>query len=325
VTESQRGPRKVVVGTSMFNMWHGYPGLEKRLAELGGLVDAMAGQAARAYPDSGLDIAALPEVAVSGEAHGAVAEVAHPLEGPVLDVMGAKAREHNCYVVVPLYLAEKDGGYSNAAALLDRKGEPVGIYRKVFPVIGESGLAEGGVSPGREFPVFDCDFGRIGIQICYDMDFDEGWEALGRKGAELIIWTTQSPGQLRPGCRAMRHGYYILTSTWRNNASLIDPTGHVIRQIRGGDGVFVERIDLEYVILGWQPKLREGRAFDEAYGERAGYRYSEAEDGGIFWSNDPDKPVTEMVRELGLKLRANVRARARAEQDRLRGGPPRLD
>ena len=56
-----------------------------------------------------------------------------------------------------------------------------------------------------------------------------------------------------------------------------------------------------------------------------GYRYSEAEDGGIFWSNDPAKPVMEMVRELKLELPADNIERNRELQEKLRGGPPSLD
>jgi hypothetical protein len=47
-----------------------------------------------------------------------------------------------------------------------------------------------------------------------------------------------------------------------------------------------------------------------------------AEDGGIFWSNDPQIPVMEMIRGLGLELPADSLDRNRRLQDRLRGGPP---
>ena len=69
-----------------------------------------------------------------------------------------------------------------------------GIYRKVHPVASQqTDRLEGGVLPGKDFPVFTCDFGKVGVQICYDMFFDDGWAALARKGAELVIWPTQSP------------------------------------------------------------------------------------------------------------------------------------
>jgi len=320
-------PRKVIVGTAMLNMFHEYPGLEVRLGDLGGLIGRMAAQAAKQHNGAGLDLAALPEYAVGGGLKGPAAEVSFPLEGPVAGIIGGKAREHSCYVVLPLMLTEdRDAGvYSNAAVLFDRGGRVAGIYRKVHAVPErESGVLEGGVMAGKGFPVFDCDFGRIGVQICYDMAFDEGWEVLGRKGAELIVWPSQWPGQISPAARALRHGYFVLTSTWRNNACLVDPTGHVVREIRE-DGVLVEQIDLEYVLLHWQSALKEGKAFDERYGARAGYRYDPAEDSGMFWSNDPQTPVMEMVRALGLEPKPDQLARSRKQLDKVRGGPPQMD
>ncbi|MCC6393036.1 MAG: hypothetical protein IT167_20725, partial [Bryobacterales bacterium] len=50
----------------------------------------------------------------------------------------------------------------------------------------------------------------------------------------------------------------------------------------------------------WSSKLKNGRAMWEAFGDRAGFRYYEDEDCGIFWSNDPRTPVRQMVRSLGL-------------------------
>src|SRR6476659_75359 len=95
------GPRKAIVGTAMHNMFRPYPGLHERLVELAGLVDRMAAETATRYPGARLDIAALPEMAVNGGREGSAAQVAYPLEGPVLDVLGGKARQHRCYLVVP--------------------------------------------------------------------------------------------------------------------------------------------------------------------------------------------------------------------------------
>lgn len=334
-TQSTDPPGKIIVGTVMEAYYGTFDGLDDRLARLGELIDLMAARAAERYDGAGLDLAALQEIAVNGGRKGTAAEVSFPLEGAVLDAMGAKARQHRCYIVVPMYLAESEltgrpeGTYANAAVLLDRDGEIAGIYRKVYPVaVGPDNVLEGGVLPGRTFPVFECDWGRLGIQICFDMAYDAGWDALDRGGAELVVWSTQSPGQIKAAARALRHRYYVLTSTWRNNASLFDPTGAMIREIRQDrdEGpVFVERIDLSYVLLGWQPALRNGAAFDDAFGPRAGYRYSEAEDGGIFWSNDPDLPVMEMVEQLELDLPAGEIALNRRLQDAARGGPPEAE
>lgn len=317
----QQGGRKVVVGTLMYNMFHQYPGLDQRLEELCKFIDTMAQRADTQYPGSGLDIVALPEMAINGNAKGTAAEISVPIRGRVLDVLGAKAREHSCYIAVPLYLVDDRAKnlYSNAVVLLDRKGGIAGTYRKYFPVAAhEQDVLEGGVTPGSEFPVFQCDFGRVGIQICFDISFDAGWEALGKQGAELVIWPTQSPGQIKPAFRAMQNDYFVLSSTWRNNASLLDPTGHNIRQITGGDDVFVHQIDLDYVQLMWQPKLQDGKIFTDRYGDRVGFRYSRAEDSGIFWSNDPQHSISQMVKELDLELPQDLLKRNRTLHEKLR-------
>ena len=127
-----------------------------------------------------------------------------------------------------------------------------------------------------------------------------------RKGAEIVVWSTQSPQILGAQCRSHEHHYYLLTSTWRNNATLVDPTGAVIAQTTTPSSVLVEQIDLSYVLLDWQAKLENGKALADKYGKAVGFRYSEAEDGGIFWSNDPKIPVMRMVREWAWSCQPTV-------------------
>lgn len=148
---------------------------------------------------------------------GTAAEVSFPLKGLVLEEMGEVARRNDTYVVVPMFLAEEAGeeAYSNAAVLLDRGGEVAGIYRKVHPVVARgSSDMEGGVAPGEDFPVFECDFGVLGMQICFDVCFPKGWQVLGRKGVDIVAWPTQSPQTVLPSQYAFKHGYYVVSSTW---------------------------------------------------------------------------------------------------------------
>src|SRR5207237_6808660 len=63
---SNRPPRKVIIGTAMQSLWGEYPGLRSRLDELAGMVDEMTEQARSKY-GRGLDLAVLPEAAVTGE------------------------------------------------------------------------------------------------------------------------------------------------------------------------------------------------------------------------------------------------------------------
>ncbi len=312
-SSSGRPPRKVIVGTAMQSFWGPYPSLEKRLEQLAGMVDRMVQESKSRY-GRGLDLAILPEAAITGEVGGEALSRSVAFPGPVGDTFARTARKHRCYVIVPTYLRESHDAQrcSNAAVLVDRTGAVAGTYRKVHLVVSSDGKTmEGGSTPGQELPVFDCDFGKLAIQICYDMEFDRGWQELARLGAELIAWPTQSPQTAQPAARAMQQRCYIVSSTWRHNASVFEPTGKIAAQVRPPEQVLVQELDLSYAILPWSSKLRNGKALQETYGEKVGFRYYEDEDCGIFWSNDPRTPVRQMVQSLGLLEAEEQLARVR--------------
>jgi len=311
-------PRKVIVGTAMQAFWVPYPGLEKRLEELALIVDRMRAESEKKYGRS-LDLAILPEVAITGETGNDSLSRSVPFAGPVGDTFSRKAREHGCYIVVPTYLRDSPASCSNAAVLVGRKGEVAGTYRKVHLVVSDDGKTmEGGSTPGKELPVFDCDFGKLAIQICYDMEFDRGWQELARKGAELVAWPTQSPQTAHPASRAIQQRCYIVSSTWRDNATVFEPTGKIAAQLRPPGQVLVQEIDLSYAILPWSSRLRKGKLLEERYGDKVGFRYYEDEDCGLFWSNDPATPVRQMVQALGLQEAEEQLARVRGHYSRAR-------
>jgi predicted amidohydrolase len=316
-------PRKVVMGTVIFGPYGKYTGLHERMKELSDFVDAMAAEAMSKYPGRGLDLAILPETTVT-TLEGPASQRALPWEGPVKETFSALARRHKTYLVVPLDLAEKHASgvvYSNAAVLVDRQGAIAGIYRKAHPVagLGRDDL-ENGITPGRELPVFDCDFGKLGIQICWDIVFDDGWQALADKGAEIVVWPSQSPATALPAARAGRHRYFIVSSCWRNNATFYEPSGMVAAQVESHGKVLVHELDLSYALLGWSQRLRDGKGLSDKYGERVGYHYERREDLGMFWSNDPQTPIGAMIESLGLEEIDLQIVRNRRLQDAARGG-----
>src|SRR6185295_17716888 len=166
-------PRKVIVGTLVQSFFVPYPGTQKRLEELEAFIDRMADQSKKTYA-RGLDLVVLPEVAVTGD-RGSSKTAALPFEGMVKDRFVRKAREHHCYIVVPMFLVEDEGTkrYFNVSILIGRNGEVMGTYRKLHLAVPTgSDSMEGGVTPGKDVPVFQTDFGKLGMQICFDMNFD---------------------------------------------------------------------------------------------------------------------------------------------------------
>ena len=252
-TKADRPPRKAIVGTIIFGPYGAYSGLDDRMKVLSGFVDAMSEEAARKYPGRGLDLATLPETTVTAH-DGPASARAISLQGPVLETFGALARKHKTYLVVPLHLSEESSSgpvYSNSAVLFDRQGAVAGVYRKVHPVanLGRDDL-ENGITPGSEFPVFECDFGKIGIQICWDQVFDDGWQALADKGAEIVVLPTASPATARPAALAARHRYFIVSSCWRDNSTVYEPTGMVAARVETPVKPLVHELDLSYAFIG---------------------------------------------------------------------------
>jgi predicted amidohydrolase len=317
-------PRKVLIGTvisgnEIFNL-----PLDKRLDRMDALVSEMADVAKRDYPAKRLDLAVLPEVFLARPGESVAAQSVRLEE--VQPRIAACARQHGCYLIAPVLMREGNapGRLSNAAVLVDRAGNLVGIYRKVHPVAptGSDSLEEG-TTPGSVFPVFDCDFGRLGIQICFDMLYADGWKALARQGAEIVALPSASAETVRPASYAREEGYYVVNATPKSHAAFINPLGVIEAEIFR-ESVLVHEIDLSYALIHWEAVLENGEALRRRYGDRVGFNYYDSEDMGIFWSNDPKTPIGQMIASLGLIEIGDSLERIRILQDKARGGPPQM-
>jgi predicted amidohydrolase len=315
-------PRKVLLGSVISGYEVFSLPLEKRLDRMDELVKAMSAQARASYPGKPLDLAVLPETFLARPG-GSLAQQAVQLD-EVLPRIAACARRHKCYLVVPLLLRERDlpSHISNAALLVDRGGGVAGIYRKVHLVAPQgSDVLENGTTPGRAFPVFECDFGRVGIQICFDLLYPDGWQALARQGAEIVALPSASPETVHPCLYALRHRYYIVSAAPRDHAAVFSPLGLIEAQVTR-EAVLVHQIDLSYAILHWEAVLEEGKGLRRRFGDKVGFHYYRPEDAGIFWSNDPETPIARMIASLGLSESDANTERVRRLQEKARGGPP---
>lgn len=95
------------------------------------------------------------------------------------------ARQYRAYVAPWDYELDAAGKKYNSSYILDREGREVGRYRKVHLTYGEQAW---GLTPGDGFPVFDLDFGRVGIMICFDNYWPESARSLALNGAQLILY-----------------------------------------------------------------------------------------------------------------------------------------
>jgi len=138
-------------------------------------------------------------------------------DGPTIVRMQALAKELNMVIVVPVYEVEQAGFYYNTAAVIDADGSYLGKYRKHHIPQVKGFWEKYYFKPGNlGWPVFDTAVGKVGVYICYDRHFPEGWRALGLAGAEIVYNpSATSRGlsaylwQLEQPAAAVANEYYV--------------------------------------------------------------------------------------------------------------------
>ncbi len=109
-------------------------------------------------------------------------------DGPTTKRMQELAKETGMVLVVPMFEVEQEGFYYNTAAVIDADGTYLGKYRKTHIPHVKGFWEKFYFRPGNVgYPIFDTAVGRIGVYICYDRHFPEGWRALGLAGAKIVF------------------------------------------------------------------------------------------------------------------------------------------
>ena len=116
-------------------------------------------------------------------------DFAEPIpDGPTTRRMQEVAKETGMVLIVPIFEKEDDGFYFNTAAVIDADGSYLGKYRKTHIPQVRGFWEKFYFRPGNlGYPIFDTAVGRIGVYICYDRHFPEGWRALGLAGAKIVF------------------------------------------------------------------------------------------------------------------------------------------
>ena len=109
-------------------------------------------------------------------------------DGPTTKRFQELAAKHEMVLVLPMYEREKAGFLYNTAAVIDADGTYRGKYRKTHIPQVKGFWEKFYFRPGNMgYPVFETAVGTVGVYICYDRHFPEGWRALGLAGAEIVF------------------------------------------------------------------------------------------------------------------------------------------
>ncbi len=200
------------------------------------------------------DIVVLPEgitIVGNGLTYALAAET---VPGPTTGFLGALAKRLRVWIAAGLY--EREGArIYNTAVLIGRDGTLAGRYRKMSLPDEE---IEGGITPGSDTPVFETDFGRVGLMICWDSSYPEVARALAARGAEIILLPIWGGEETLVSARAMENQVYVVASGYDFRTGIFDRRGQRIADARGDPEVVIADVNLAERTL-W-PWVRDWRS-----------------------------------------------------------------
>ncbi|WP_404867526.1 nitrilase-related carbon-nitrogen hydrolase [Kitasatospora griseola] len=189
-------------------------------------------------------------------------------DGPTVQRMCALARELGMVMVVPVYEIEQAGFYYNTAAVIDADGSFLGKYRKHHIPQVHGFWEKYYFKPGNlGWPVFDTAVGKVGVNICYDRHFPEGWRALGLAGAEIVYNpSATSRGlsaylwQLEQPAAAVANEYFVAAinrvgveeygdNDFYGSSYFVDPRGQFVGEVASDkhEELVVRDLDLDLI------------------------------------------------------------------------------
>lgn len=225
------GRRNVTIATVKFHPEHTHSA-EENVREFAELIE-------RSVPEK-TDVIVLPEgmtVAGTGKSD---ADVSESVPGPTTEKLAELARRKNAYIVAGIYEREAPAVY-NTAVLIDRTGRLIGKYRKVYLPREE---IEAGLTPGNDYPVFNTDFGKVGIMICWDVEYADPARALALKGAEMILMPIWDGDATLTKARAVENHLFLVSSTYGENSLILDPNGETLALAKDNGTVALTSVDL---------------------------------------------------------------------------------
>jgi beta-ureidopropionase len=225
------------------------------------------------------------------------------IPGPITTMLAEVARKQHCYITCPI-VTKKDGRFYNSSILLNRQGKVDGVFHKVHPTSTETipgaYYKSGGITPGPiRSSVCKTDFGTLGMQICMDADWLDGWHSLKEDGAEIVCFPSQGPYSNTLRNRAWVNHYYIVSGTGED-AQIIDMTGDVI----ASDGEFARwvcaPVNLEKEFLHLWPHTLKFNDIQKKYGRKIRFKIYHPENWATLESLDPDIKVADILKEYEI-------------------------
>jgi N-carbamoylputrescine amidase len=138
-------------------------------------------------------------------------DLAETVPGPTTEALGKVAKGRGVVIVAPLFERRAAGVYHNSAAVIDKSGETVGLYRKMHIPDDPAYYEKFYFAPGDlGFRAFNTQAGRIAALICWDQWYPEGARLAALQGASILFYPTAigwHPAEKEPFGAAQRDAW----------------------------------------------------------------------------------------------------------------------
>lgn len=284
--------RVKLCSVSMDAMSYGGRDKEASWAEASGLIDSTA----HFQPDLFL----LPELFLTGDEKDRFADpeyIEHP-GSPMLLRIGAKAAERHAYIAAPVVYRDEQGVH-NTTVLFDRQGRQVFTYHKAFPTSTErdQGILAGPLNP----PCYDAEFGRIGMAICFDGNFEPVFAHYREQKIKLLLFSSYFPGGFILRQLAWRGHHYVMSPHAQGyESAIIDDYARVLAAGNMFAKALCWEVNLDSIVLPLYANWVPFPSIRERFGDQVQVEAFREEDRMRLVSNLPDKTVDDVVQECGL-------------------------
>ena len=260
------------------------------------------------------DLIVVPEACdrVGGLSRERLLEYYRVRKDQVRDFFAKVAAENRCYVVYSAAREMPDGTWRNSSTLIDRQGRVMGVYHKNHVVIEET--TESGILCGRQAPVFDCDFGRVALAICFDLNFDELRLKYIQARPDLIVFSSMYHGGLMQAYWAYSCRAHFVGAVSGLPCEIRNPLGEVVASSTNYFDFVVADVNLDcrlaHLDYNWS-RLRDLKA---KYGPKVTIHDPGFLGSVLISSEDAAVSVDEMIAEFHIELLDDYMARALAHR-----------
>lgn len=195
---------------------------------------------------------------------------AEPEKGPAWEACSALAKKFHIYFSAgSMPEMDENGNVYNTAYVFDREGNQIAKHRKVhlfdIEVKGGQCFKESDtLTPGDRVTVFDTEFGKMGLCVCYDLRFPELARLMVLEGAKVIVvpaafnmTTGPAHWEILFRTRALDNQAYVLGTapardlesgytSWGHTVA-VSPWGDIMKQLDEKEGYILTELDLDRV------------------------------------------------------------------------------